>query len=110
MTVAIYTVRDRLLLGEGLMRDVARRVQALRRDMGFKPTDILAEVHVAGLTGEDLELLRPHVDTLRYLVRAREVELHAAKPEELGPELAGLKWRAYRVDGREVHIAIRHGS
>ena len=110
LTVAIYTARDRLLLGEGLMRDIARRVQALRRDLGFKPTDILAEVHVAGLTSEDLELLRPHVDMLRYLVRAREVEFHAARPEELGPELAGLKWRAYRVDGREIHIAIEHDS
>ncbi len=108
--MAIYTARDRLLLGEGLMRDIARRVQALRRDLGFKPTDILAEVHVAGLTSEDLELLRPHVDMLRYLVRAREVEFHAARPEELGPELAGLKWRAYRVDGREIHIAIEHDS
>ena len=33
--------RDNTLLGEGLMRDLARRVQSLRKDMGFVPTEFL---------------------------------------------------------------------
>ena len=33
--------RDDTLLGEGIMRDLARRVQALRKEMGFIPTDVL---------------------------------------------------------------------
>ena len=35
--VLVYKVRDDQLEGEGLMRDLARRVQALRKDLGFSP-------------------------------------------------------------------------
>jgi len=108
MRVFIYTVRDRELVGEGFMRDVARRVQALRRDMGFKPTEILDEVHISCGSRDDVELLRPFLDVLRDLVRAREVRLHLGEPAE--PELKALGWRSYKIDGREVRVAIRHGQ
>ncbi|HSQ53024.1 MAG TPA: class I tRNA ligase family protein, partial [Acidobacteriota bacterium] len=39
--VLLDRTRDDTLEGEGLMRDLARRVQALRRDLGFSPTDIV---------------------------------------------------------------------
>jgi len=108
MSVLVLTARDRALVGEGLMRDVARRIQALRRDMGLKPTEILDEVYVAGLSGDDMDLLRPYVGELRELVRARQVLLHEGEPE--GPELEGLSWKEYRVDGRKLKVAIRHGE
>ena len=104
MSVLVFTARDRELVGEGLMRDVARRIQALRRDMGFKPTEILDEVHVAGLSDEDMRLLRPFINELKELVRAREVFLHEGEPE-----LEGLMWREYEIDKRRLKIAIRHG-
>ncbi|MFB3890354.1 MAG: class I tRNA ligase family protein, partial [Candidatus Bathyarchaeia archaeon] len=36
--------RDDTLLGEGIMRDLARRVQALRKELGYNPTDVLDSV------------------------------------------------------------------
>jgi len=107
ISVFVLTARDRALVGEGLMRDIARRIQALRRDMGFKPTEILDEVHVAGLSSDDMELLRPFLKELKELVRAREAFLHEGEPEE--PELKELSWKEYRVDKKSLKVAIRHG-
>ena len=42
ITVFISGQRDDKLLGEGIMRDLARRVQALRKEMGFVPTETLS--------------------------------------------------------------------
>ena len=93
--------RDKKLVGEGLMRDLARRIQALRKDLGFVPTEILNEVHVAMLTTEKVKLLEPFLDTMAELVRTKKVRLHSEKPQ-----LEGVKWHQYEVDGEKVLIAI----
>jgi len=108
ISVFVLKTRDKALVAEGFMRDVARRIQALRRDMGFKPTDILDEVHVAGLSSDDMGLLKPFLHELEELVRARHVSLHEGEVEE--PELRGLSWREYRIDKKSLKIAIRHGG
>jgi len=102
--VLLNTARDELLVGEGLMRDIARRIQTLRKELGFKPTDILKEVHVSGLSSEDLELLKPHIETLKELVRASEVKLYS-EPIELDVE-----WHEFKLDGARIHIAIRNAE
>jgi len=101
--VAVYldTSRDRLLIGEGLMRDLARRVQSLRRDMGFTPTEILEAAHIAGLEQGDIELLKPHLELMKDLVRVKRIELHTEKPD------IPLKWKEYKLDRKKVHIAIQ---
>ena len=59
ITVLISGQRDDKLLGEGIMRDLARRVQALRKELGFMPTDVLDSVHIAELDEESITLLKP---------------------------------------------------
>jgi isoleucyl-tRNA synthetase len=54
VTVFISAQRDDKLLGEGIMRDLARRVQALRKELGFQPTDVLEAVHIAELEEENI--------------------------------------------------------
>ncbi len=57
ITVFLSGQRDDKLLGEGIMRDLARRVQALRKEMGFVPTETLESVHIAELDAESMGLL-----------------------------------------------------
>ena len=57
ITVFLSGQRDDKLLGEGIMRDLARRVQALRKEMGFVPTETLESVHIAELDAESMTLL-----------------------------------------------------
>ena len=70
ITVFVSGQRDDTLLGEGIMRDLARRVQALRKEMGFVPTDVLESVHIAELDAESMTLLEPYLDGMAGLVRS----------------------------------------
>jgi len=98
--VFLNTYRDEGLLGEGLMRDLARRVQSLRKELGYVPTDILNRVHIAGLEDESIKLLEPYLKEMEELVRAKTVQLHTSH-EELK-----AKWHEYRLDNKKIHIAI----
>ena len=92
--------RDDALLGEGIMRDLARRVQALRKEQGFMPSDTLEGVHIAELEEESVKLTQPYLGEMAELVRARKVYMHQ-KREELDAE-----WHETELEGRKVFISI----
>ena len=92
--------RDERLLGEGLMRDIARRVQSLRKELGYVPTDILETVHVAGLDEESAKLIQPYLDEMAELVRAKRMQLHKSQNE------VEVKWHEYPLDDKKIYIAI----
>ncbi len=82
------------------MRDLARRVQSLRKELGYVPTDILNRVHVAGLEDESVRLLEPYLREMEELVRAKTVQLHSSYKE------LEAEWHEYRLDNKKIHIAI----
>jgi isoleucyl-tRNA synthetase len=92
--------RDDKLLGEGIMRDLARRVQALRKEMGFVPTETLDSVHIAELDAESMGFLEPYLSDMAGLVRARKVYMHAACNE------IEAEWHESELDGKKIHINI----
>ena len=92
--------RDDALKGEGLMRDLARRVQSLRKDLGFAPTDIVNVVHVADLDPEDIKILSPFIDEMEELVRAKKVNVHQKKID------INADWNETKLDKKKVHVAV----
>jgi len=92
--------RDEKLLGEGLMRDLARRVQSLRKELGYVPTDVLEAVHMAELDEESIRLLKPYLKEMEELVRTKNVRLHGKREE------FEAKWHEYQLDDRKVYVAI----
>lgn len=100
ISVYLDAYRDEGLLGEGLMRDIARRVQALRKELGYVPTDILDSVHITGLDGENIRLLQPYLGEMAELVRARKVQLHTSRDE------VETEWHEYPLDEKKIYIAI----
>jgi valyl-tRNA synthetase len=92
--------RDEGLLGEGLMRDLARRVQALRKELGYMPTDVLQTVYIAELDDESIKLLNPYLKEMEELVRTKNVSLQP-KSKELE-----AKWHEYQLDDKTIYIAI----
>ena len=98
--IFLDTHRDKQLLGEGLMRDIARRVQSLRKELGYVPTDIVDAVHIAELTDENVELLKPYLKEMEELVRAKNVYLHGKRDE------FEAEWREYRLDKNKIYVAI----
>jgi len=98
--VLLYTERDEKLLGEGVMRDLARRVQALRKELGFTPTDILEAVHLAELDAESARLLEPYLTEMAELVRTKKVHVHKERSE------VKAEWHEYTFDDKKVCVAI----
>jgi isoleucyl-tRNA synthetase len=92
--------RDESLLGEGLMRDIARRVQSLRKELGYMPTDVLKAVHIAELDDESVRLLKPYLEEMEELVRTKKVQLHTSR------EKMETKWHEHELDDKKIYIAI----
>jgi isoleucyl-tRNA synthetase len=92
--------RDDKLLGEGLMRDIARRVQALRKELGYMPTDILNAVHIAELDEDGMGLLQPYLEEMAGLVRTKKVYLHDSRNE------IDAEWHESKLDSKRINIAL----
>jgi len=97
--VFLNVQRDEKLLGEGLMRDLARRVQALRKELGYMPSDVLDAVHIAELDEESVGLLEPYLKQMEELVRARKIRLSNLKDDV-------LQWHECQMDDKKILVAI----
>jgi isoleucyl-tRNA synthetase len=97
--VAVDKKRDEKLVAEGLARDLARRLQTLRKARGFTPTKVLTAGIVAGLDDEELVLLGPLKKELAFLVRVKGVEL-------MGEKSDGRDWAEDDLDGKPVYLDV----
>jgi len=98
--VKLHAKRDEKLLGEGLMRDLARRVQSLRKEMGYVPTDVLNAVYIAELDEESVKLLKPYLEEMEELVRTEKINLFGNHEE------VEAKWQEYQLDEKKIYLAI----
>ncbi|NMJ87462.1 MAG: isoleucine--tRNA ligase, partial [Thaumarchaeota archaeon] len=97
--VFIPTVRDRELTTKGLVRDLARRLQSLRKHRCYNPTDMLDTAYVANLDDEVLELIKGMKGELAYLVRVKKVELMRDAKQ-------GVKWVKDELDGKSISLSV----
>jgi isoleucyl-tRNA synthetase len=98
--VLLDTSRDEELIAEGLVRDLARNLQALRKEKGFNPTDYANRAVLAGLDEKNLSMLKTRREELAFLVRAKEVVLlPATERNEAGMTKAD-------IDGTEVYLDV----
>ncbi len=97
--VSLERRRDDALVTEGLVRDIARRLQALRKERGFVPTEVLDSASVAGLEPEEVAALEPLKKDIAFLVRVREVSVGAEKSP-------GRDWHEDDLDGRPVFLDV----
>ncbi|MCW3996052.1 MAG: isoleucine--tRNA ligase [Candidatus Bathyarchaeota archaeon] len=100
VVVFVSGQRDDRLLGEGIMRDLARRVQALRKELGFMPTDVLDSAHIAELDVESMGLLEPYLEEMAGLIRTRKVYLHQSRRD------VDADWHESELDGKKIYINI----
>jgi len=101
--VLLDATRDEELIAEGLVRDIARRVQLTRKMAGLNPTEILNTVHLAGLDQESKGLIAGRLNTLAYLVRSRSVKLSDAIPK-------GLFVVSHPLDDMEIKVGFKKGA
>jgi isoleucyl-tRNA synthetase len=99
LVVFISTTRDKGLIAKGLLRDLARQLQQLRKERQYNPTDILDAAFVAGLDDEEIVTLSVMNDELTYLVRVKNVVL-SKEPTD------NVNYKTVDIDGREFKISV----
>jgi isoleucyl-tRNA synthetase len=99
IVVFISTTRDKDLTAKGLLRDLARQLQQLRKERQYNPTDILNAAYVAALDDEEIGALSAMKEELTYLVRVKNVVLS----KELLPS---VNYKTVEIDGREFKISV----
>jgi isoleucyl-tRNA synthetase len=100
LLVALDTTLDPELEAEGLAREVAHRLQAMRRAAGFEISD---RVRVAiGGSGAALERLGPHRDWLAAELLATELSID---PAAVLADAAGQETLSHEGDTLELSVA-----
>ena len=96
LIVFISTVRNREILARGLIRDIARRLQVLRKERGYNPTDVLESAFILGLDEESLEMAREKQTDLSFLVRVKKIEF----------EDMAKNYKDEDLDGQKIRISV----
>jgi len=97
--VLLNVERDSNLITEGTIRDLARRMQNLRKERGYNPTDIIEGAYVACIDDELLEQMSSRSNDLTFLVRVKNV--HISKIP-----LEGVNWVDVEIDGKVIKISV----
>ena len=80
----------------GLVRDVARRIQAFRKECGYDPAEVLSSACVLGLEGDSAEAVRSMSGELASLVRVRSVKTDGG---------CG-RYKDEKIDGVRIRIGL----
>ena len=94
LIVFISTSRNREMMARGLVKDLARRLQTLRKEQGYNPTDVLNCAHVLDLDPESLEMAKEKSKDLAFLVRVKTVDFDSA-PQTKDDDIDGQKIRIW---------------
>ena len=81
---------------EGLVNDIARRLQELRKKRGYNPTQVLNTASILGLDAGQQDAVRKMSDKLKFLVRVKEISL----------DRDCEKYADEDIDGQKIQISI----
>jgi len=91
--VFISTARNKEMMARGLLKDLARRIQTLRKEKGYNPTDILSVASILDLDEESLEMMQEKSEDLAFLVRVKMVNFEQTCQEYKDDDIDGQKIR-----------------
>ena len=91
--VFISTSRNKEMMARGLVKDVARRIQTLRKERGYNPTDVLNVASILDLEKEQLEMLKEKEKDLAFLVRVKKIDFSESCSQYKDDDIDGQKIR-----------------
>ncbi|RLI27095.1 MAG: isoleucine--tRNA ligase [Candidatus Hecatellales archaeon] len=95
--------RSRELMAEALAREVVRRAQTMRKEMGLHVEDMV-EAEIGFENSESLEMAASKAEYLRREVRIERLDLKELG--EVSPREGGY-FREWNLDGEKVRILLR---
>ena len=91
--VFISTSRNKEMMAKGLIKDIARRLQTLRKERGYNPTDILDTASILDLDEESQEMINNKTEELTFLVRVKTINFIESCKEYKDDDIDGQKIR-----------------
>jgi isoleucyl-tRNA synthetase len=85
---------------KGLVKDLARNIQQLRKELGYSPTRVLNTAYISRFSKDDVTKLQKFEEDLRNLVRVQKIEF----PEGISD--SSYKWKQIDLDGKDIAIYI----
>jgi isoleucyl-tRNA synthetase len=95
----INTSRNDKLIAKGLVRDLSRNIQQLRKELGFNPTEILTCVYISNLSKDDIIQLNEYYDDIKNLVRVKKVVLFETADNT-------YDYKEIDIEGKNIKIYI----
>jgi isoleucyl-tRNA synthetase len=84
------------MMAKGLVKDLARRLQTLRKERGYNPTDILQMASILELDSESLEMVKERIEELAFLVRVKEIDFSGS----------AKNYKDDDIDGQKIRISV----
>ena len=94
--VFISTSRNKEMMAKGLVKDIARRLQTLRKEKGYNPTDVLDVASILDLDKELLDMIKERAEELAFLVRVKKIDFTESCKE----------YKDDDVDGQKIRISV----
>ncbi|RDJ32626.1 MAG: isoleucine--tRNA ligase [Crenarchaeota archaeon] len=91
--VFISTTRNKEMMARGLVKDLARRLQTLRKERGYNPTDVLSVASILELDDEQTEMIKEKAKDLSFLVRVQKINFEESCKQYKDDDLDGQKIR-----------------
>jgi len=91
--VFISTARNKEMMAKGLVKDIARRLQTLRKERGYNPTDVLGVASILDLEQESFDMIKGRDEELAFLVRVKKVNFEQTCKEYKDDDIDGQKIR-----------------
>ena len=99
VVLLLNTSRNEELVIKGLVKDLARNIQQLRKELGYSPTQILDTAYISNFSPEEITRLRDFEIDLQNLVRVSKIEFSEKTKGDRGS-------KKIKLDGREIMIYI----
>jgi isoleucyl-tRNA synthetase len=84
------------MMARGLIKDLARRLQTLRKERGYNPTDVLQTASILELDDESLEMVKEKSSELAFLVRVKQIDFGGG----------GKNYKEDDIDGQKIRISV----
>ncbi len=96
MIVIISTQRNQEMMAKGLIKDLARRLQTLRKERGYNPTDVLEIASITELDNDSIKMIKDKVEEIAFLVRVKKVSFDKTCKE----------YKEDDIDGQKIKISV----
>jgi isoleucyl-tRNA synthetase len=91
--------RNDELIIKGLVRDLSRNIQQLRKELGFNPTEILACAYISNIPKNEIMQLKNYYEEIKNLVRVKDVVFSEVPDNK-------FNHKSIDIDGKEIKIFI----